>query len=490
MLTSVKIDTSRRQRAKQADRASCGRRRIFRRRDFPPHASLLAKKEDGTGRCWVRPGETHSVILEPVLRQLNADKGDVDADVRPELRVPQVPAASDRPDPDLGDDQPRARRPAIRCPRIKVRQVGQRQAGSTRATDKRREVADYFRTIAPSLQSVRTDIAKIEKQKEELTDKPIPKCLVTTAGTPRVVKLLHRGNWLDTTGDVMPPALPQFLASKDLQEQSAKRTLTRLDLARWIVSRDNPLTARVYVNRLWRLYFGTGVSKILDDLGSQGEWPTNPELLDWMAVEFMDSGWDTKHMIKLLVTSGAYRQSSKAADIAKEQDPYNRLLAHQSRWRFDAEFVRDGALSVSGLLVDKLGGPSAKPYQPAGYWDQLNFPTRTYMADKGENQYRRGVYTWWQRSFTQPSLVAFDAPSREEAVCERNRSNIPQQALVMLNDPTYVEASRALAARIIREGGSSVADRLNFAYELAAVRPQAARGRRSVLLTELVSRST
>ena len=192
--------------------------------------------------------------------------------------------------------------------------------------------------------------------------------------------------------------------------------------------------------------------------------------MDWMAVELMESGWDTKHMIKLLVTSGAYRQSSKPSDLAKEKDPYNRLLARQSRWRLDAEFVRDEALAISGLLVDKEGGPSVKPYQPAGYWDQLNFPPRTYIADKGENQYRRGVYSWWQRSFTQPSLTAFDAPSREEAVCERNRSNIPQQALVMLNDPTYVEASRALAVRIIREGGASITDRLNFAYELCLSR--------------------
>jgi hypothetical protein len=230
------------------------------------------------------------------------------------------------------------------------------------------------------------------------------------------------------------------------------------------------------VNRLWRLYFGTGISKVMDDLGSQGEWPTHPELLDWMAAEFMtpsaasDKAWDTKRMIRLLVTSGVYRQSSTPSDLDKEKDPYNRLLAHQSRWRIDAEFVRDDALSVSGLLVDQLDGPGVKPYQPAGYWDQLNFPTRTYVADKGPNQYRRGLYTWWQRSFLQPSLAAFDAPAREEAVCERNRSNIPQQALVLLNDPTYVEASRALAVRIMREGGANIGDQINFAYGLALSR--------------------
>ena len=332
------------------------------------------------------------------------------------------------------------------------------------------ELADYFRTIAPSLNPVRERLAIYEKDKETFEGK-IPRCLVTTAAEPRKVQFLHRGNWQDTTGQEMQPALPTFLASQALLEQAKRRRLTRLDLARWLVSRGNPLTARVYVNRIWRLCFGAGISKVLDDLGSQGEWPTHPELLDWLAVDFMDHGWDTKRLIKQIVMSGTYQQSSRPDDVDKERDPYNRLLAHQSRWRIDAEWVRDSALAVSGLLVEKRGGPSAKPYQPRGYWDQLNFPTRTYMADTGDGLYRRGLYTWWQRSFLHPSLAAFDAPSREEAVCERNRSNIPQQALVLLNDPTYVEAARVFATRIIREGGPTVPSRIAFAYETALSRP-------------------
>lgn len=427
-----------------------------------PAASLVAKKVTGWGVSG-RAGEAHSVILEP-RAAVNADK---DATITfvlnfrsklPRHQIGRVRiSVTTNPAPAGLASMP-----------VKVRQDLAIEP-DRRTGQQMQEVTEYFRTIAPSLQAVRTQIAEIERQKAAV-EKLVPKCLVTTAAEPRVVKLLHRGNWQDTTGDVMSPAIPQFLAPKQLQEEAAKRRLTRLDLAKWIVSRDNPLTARVYVNRLWRLYFGTGISKILDDLGSQGEWPTNPELLDWMAVDFMGSGWDTKHTIKLMVTSGTYRQSSKPSDLARDQDPYNRLLAHQSRWRLDAEFVRDQALSVSGLLVDKQGGPSVKPYQPEGYWIQLNFPPRIYVADKDGNEYRRGLYTWWQRSFTQPSLVAFDAPSREEAVCERNRSNIPQQALVLLNDPTYVEASRALAARILREGGSTFEDRLNFVYELALAR--------------------
>jgi hypothetical protein len=190
-------------------------------------------------------------------------------------------------------------------------------------------------------------------------------------------------------------------------------------------------------------------------------------LLDWLAVEFIESGWDVKHMLKLMVTSNAYRQSSAAQPGARERDPTNQWLARQARFRFDAEMVRDNALAISGLLSDKVGGPSVKPYQPAGYWAHLNFPVREWENDHGESQYRRGLYTYWQRTFLHPSLLAFDAPSREECTAERPRSNTPLQALVLLNDPTYVEAARVFAARIIREAGAAPADRAAFALRQA-----------------------
>ena len=247
------------------------------------------------------------------------------------------------------------------------------------------------------------------------------------------------------------------------------RRLNRLDLARWLVARENPLTARVFVNRLWKQFFGIGLSKMLDDLGSQGEWPVYPELLDWLACEFMDSGWDMKHMVRTIVLSRTYRQVSTASKQLQDAIRIT-ALARQSRFRLDAELVRDNALSIAGLLVPKIGGPSVKPYQPDGYWENLNFPTRDLVADTGESQYRRGLYTWWQRSFLHPSLVAFDAPSREECAADRNRSNIPQQALVLLNDPTYVEAARAFAARILKEGGSDTAARLTWAWRQALQR--------------------
>ena len=231
-----------------------------------------------------------------------------------------------------------------------------------------------------------------------------------------------------------------------------------------------PLTARTFVNRLWKLYFGQGLSKVLDDLGAQGEWPTHPELLDWLASDFVDHGWDVKYLLRQMALSAAYRQSSSADEKLRQRDPYNRWLARQARYRLDAEVVRDNALAVSGLLSRKVGGPSVKPYQPDGYWALLNFPVRTYVPDKGEDQYRRGLYTYWQRTFLHPSLLAFDAPSREECTVERPRSNTPQQALVLLNDPTYVEAARALAERTLREGGADFEGRLRHAYRLVLSR--------------------
>jgi len=274
------------------------------------------------------------------------------------------------------------------------------------------------------------------------------------------MRVLPRGNWMDRSGEIVRPETPEFLAAVSGSGQRQ----TRLDLARWFVSPENPQTARAFVNRLWKLFFGTGIAKNLDDLGSQGELPVHPELLDWLAVEFIECGWDVKHMIKLMVTSSTYRQTSIVNSDLVARDPYNRLLARQSRWRLEAEFIRDNALAISGLLVDKLGGLPAKPYQPAGYYKHLNFPTRKYKQDEDENQYRRGVYTHWKRTYLHPSLLAFDAPSREECVAERPISNTPSAALALLNDPSYVEAARAFAQRALTEGGSETDSRLKWAF--------------------------
>jgi hypothetical protein len=328
-------------------------------------------------------------------------------------------------------------------------------------------IRDYFlNRVTKQFAEERAGFAKAEKERSALYDS-LPKCLVSESMPQhRTVRILPRGNWMDDSGEIVRAALPVFLA----KPKADNRDLTRLDLAQWLVSRDNPLTARTVMNRIWAQFFGVGISRVLSDLGAQGEPPVNGPLLDWLACEFMDSGWDMKHMVRTIVTSRTYKQVSTADAKALADDPENRELARQSRFRVDAELVRDNALSISGLLVPKIGGPSVKPYQPERYWENLAFPAREYQNDAGASQYRRGLYTWWQRTFLHPSLLAFDAPSREECAAERNRSNIPQQALVLLNDPSYVEASRAFAARILNECHGTAEQRIKWAWQQALQR--------------------
>jgi len=342
-----------------------------------------------------------------------------------------------------------------------------KKAAKDRNAKEKSAIQTYYRQVVdPSQQGVFDAFAKAEQARKAYYDS-LTKCLVSVSTTnKRTVRILPRGNWLDETGEVMQPALPSYLP----HAAPADRPLTRLDLAQWLVSRDNPLTARTVMNRQWKQFFGMGLSKVLDDLGAQGEPPTNPALLDWLACEFMDSGWDMKHMVRVIVTSQTYRQVATSTPERLAADPDNREHARQSAYRLDAELVRDNALAVSGLLQSQIGGPSVKPYQPEGYWENLNFPVRQYQADPGADQYRRGLYTWWQRSFLHPSLLAFDAPSREECCAERNRSNIPQQALVLLNDPTYVEAARSFAERILTEGPALPRDRIVWAWQQALQR--------------------
>ena len=319
-------------------------------------------------------------------------------------------------------------------------------------------------------------LAAAQKRKADFL-KTIPSTLVSTGGAPRMVRILKRGNWLDESGEIVQPGVPAALpplapggsGARGEERASDKKRADRLDLANWLVAAENPLPARVFVNRLWMLYFGHGIVKTADDLGALGAWPTHPELLDWLALDFQASSGDIKRAVKQMVTSATYRQSSKGSAETRHREPYNQLLSRQARFRLDAEFVRDNALAISGLLVPKIGGPSVKPYQPAGYWRYLNFPTREWANDKGESQYRRGLYTYWQRTFLQPSLLAFDASTREECTVERPRSNTPQQALVLLNDPTYVEASRIFAEKIIR-ASTKTPVRIQTAYRLSLQR--------------------
>ncbi|QDV27264.1 PSD1 and planctomycete cytochrome C domain-containing protein [Aureliella helgolandensis] len=336
---------------------------------------------------------------------------------------------------------------------------------SQRTASQRQILSDYFRATAPQLEPLRQQLDALMQERQTIVAAHTRTTLVTMATAPREMRVLKRGDWMDKTGEVVQPGVPHFLPpleSSQSAENETPRRATRLDLANWIVARDNPLTARVFVNRLWTMLFGVGLSKVLDDVGSQGEAPVHPELLDTLAVEFMESGWDIKSMIKLMVMSHTYRQSSYGRSDLREADPFNRLVARQARFRLDAEIVRDNALAVSGLLVREIGGRSAKPYQPAGLYQHLNFPTREYLADTDQNQYRRGVYTHWQRQFLHPALQAMDAPAREECTAQRPRSNTPLAALVLLNDPSYVEAARELAEHAMELGGETSTTRLEW----------------------------
>ncbi|MBL8223065.1 MAG: DUF1553 domain-containing protein, partial [Bryobacterales bacterium] len=330
-----------------------------------------------------------------------------------------------------------------------------RKETSARDAEQQEVIENFFRWSQPDLTAQHAHLAQLEAQLG-LLESLIPRVVVTEAAKPEVTRILPRGNFLDDSGDIVEPAIPQVFGKVNTNGRA-----TRLDLAQWLTSPENPLTPRVFANRTWKQFFGTGLSKVLDDLGSQGEWPVHLELLDWLAAEFMQPGaanahaWDVKHLIRTIVTSHTYRQSSASNAVIDAKDPDNRLLARQSRYRVDAELVRDIALAASGLLSEKFGGPSVRPPQPEGYLAALNFPKREWSASKGDDLYRRGLYTRWQRTFLHPSLAAFDAPTREECTVTRVISNTPLQARVLLNDPVYVEASRVLAQRALTEGGKT-----------------------------------
>jgi hypothetical protein len=350
-----------------------------------------------------------------------------------------------------------------------------------------RTPADQAVAYLCSVQPARPDFDQVKVMAAKLRDYRRGEAwsLVTEARLPITVRILPRGNFLDTTGPVVLPATPSFLPG--YRQSTEQKRLTRLDLANWLTSKENPITARTFTNRLWQIFHGSGLSANLDDLGSQGEPPSHPELLDWLAVEFRDHGWDVKRMARLMVTSRTYRQSSSLRPELKEIDPNSRWLASQNPRRLDAEFIRDNALAIAGLLnAADIGGPSVKPYQPDGYYEPLQFPNRNYSASKDTEQWRRGLYMHWQRMFLHPMLVNFDAPARDECVALRSYSNTPQQALTLLNDPTFVEAARVFATRLLARPAGE--DRLDQAFRLAMGRGVKPAERTS--LTKLIADQT
>jgi hypothetical protein len=304
------------------------------------------------------------------------------------------------------------------------------------------------------------------KSRDEF-EKTLPSAMVMREGKVRDSFVLIRGQY-DQHGEKVTAAVPAFLPP--LADGSKP---DRLGLARWIVSRDNPLTARVWVNRQWERLFGTGLVKTSENLGSQAEFPSHPHLIDWLAVDFMENGWDVKRMIRQMVTSAAYRQSAAVTPEKLAKDPENRLIARAGRIRLPGEVVRDQSLAVGGLLVPTIGGPSVRPWMPNGVWDETSVygDLRNYKPDTGPGRYRRSLYTIWKRTAAPPTMLLFDAPNREICTVKRARTNTPLQALALLNETTFVEAAHGLAGRMLTEGGSTPPDRITHAFRLAVGRP-------------------
>ena len=336
-----------------------------------------------------------------------------------------------------------------------------------RSEKETKEIDRHFRTIAPELKGVRDEVAALKKKQGQI-EAAIPRSPVMEAmAKPRDTHILIRGGFL-SKGDKIGPGFPAVIGGNPKESSD----LTRLDLARWLVSEENPLTARVTVNRIWEQYFGIGLVETSEDFGTQGEAPSHPQLLDWLATELIAQRWSLKALHKTIVMSATYRQNSKPTPELLERDPYNRLLARGPRMRLEAEMIRDQALAVSGLLSRKLGGPSVFPPQPEGLW-QVVYSGDAWNTSKGEDRYRRGIYTFWRRTMPHPAMVTFDAPSREFCVVKRSRSNTPLQALNLLNDAAYIEAARALARRMLSDGGHSDEARAAYGLRLCVARKPA-----------------
>jgi hypothetical protein len=339
-----------------------------------------------------------------------------------------------------------------------------------RSSADQKTIADAFAKTQPLLGKITRSIDVEIKMLEKVLKAGKTTVMVMDENAKRQTHMLIRGQY-DKKGEVVTAAVPDAFGT--LPENTSPN---RLALARWLVQPAHPLTARVAVNRYWQLLFGTGLVKTAEDFGSQGEWPSHPDLLDWLADDFVSHDWNVRRLLKQIMMSAAYQQRSEVTPMLLERDPYNRLLARASRYRLQAEFVRDGALAISGLLSRRLGGPSVYPYQPVGLWREVShfghptvFTAQHFYPDSGTGLYRRSMYTFWKRTSPPPTMAAFDAPNRETCAVRRLRTNTPLQALILLNDPQFVEAARSLAQRVMRAEEEPIAQ-IERAFRLATSR--------------------
>jgi hypothetical protein len=335
----------------------------------------------------------------------------------------------------------------------------------TRSEKQRKDLEEHYFSMNPAYPPLKKRRDAARKSLNDVRKAILTTMIMQERATPRETFVLVRGAY-DKHGERVTPNVPAALA--DLPSEAPR---DRLGLARWLVSSENPLTARVFVNRQWQLFFGTGLVKTTEDFGVQGERPSHPELLDWLATEFVATGWNVKAVQKLIVMSTGYQQSARVVPDLIEKDPENRLLARGSRFRLDSHVLRDQALALGGLLVETIGGPPVKPYQPLGVWEDFSYGKISYEPDAGEKLYRRSIYTFWRRSVAPPTL--FDTAPRQVCNVRRRRTNTPLQALTLLNDVTFVEAARAFADRVLADT-PEVGDGLNSLFRAAAARSPSA----------------
>ncbi len=342
-----------------------------------------------------------------------------------------------------------------------VNEIGRKTETQRSAAEKFEARSAYLADAAPAETrklSEQIDALLDERAKLELTFPTV--MVMAEADPPKSTFLLVRGAY-DHPGEKVAPGVPAVLPPLPTGAPN-----NRLGFAEWVIDPGNPLLARVTVNRFWQMYFGTGIVKTVEDFGSQGEWPSNPDLLDWLATEFVRTGWDVKALQKTIVMSATYRQSSEASPDMLQRDPENRLLARGPRYRLPAEMIRDQALHAAGLLVEKVGGPSVKPYQPEGLWKEISMQDMDYVQSHGEDLYRRSLYTFWKRTIAPPEMINFDSANREACVVRETRTNTPLQALNLMNDVTYVEAARFIGQRMMKEGGAGEEDRVRYGFRL------------------------
>jgi len=404
-------------------------------------------------------------VWEAGLQKLVADPAATTPDAATE---PEMPAESIVPaEPDVTAEPAKPKVPAVP---VEIAAILKKETAD-RSDAEKAMLVSYQQTTHPERKALAERIARLPKLIND-TEMSIPTALVMEElPAPRVTYILLRGEY-NKLGEAVLANTPATLPA-----MAADLPRNRLGLARWLTDPANPLTARVTVNRLWQSLFGVGLVRTSEDFGTQGELPSHPELLDWLADEFVRSDWDIKHMLRLMITSATYRQSSRVTPELYERDPTNRLLARGPRFRLQSEFLRDQALSASGLLVTKIGGPSVKSYHPPGLYEQVTAGsgTNVYVEGSGPDLYRRSMYSYWKRSVPNPAMLVFDAPFREACTLRRPRTNTPLQSLNLMNDPTYVEAARFLAGRVLTESAPEIEARLSYGFRLVLSRtPRAA----------------